>query len=158
MGFNYAKEKAEFDREWVKLRLEYENAGMDESSIQQMYEFDLQFFCGRRNYAIHTQRLPEAFTAGTDESEQSSLMRKFNSLRESFDESNFPERFAWVETLEDQRLLSRIARLDEKDLELLTFCAIEGHTQKELAEKWGCSQNAINKRFKKIKKILKKGC
>ena len=44
MGFNYGLEKKKFDREWDRLRKEYHAAGMDEASIEAMYEFDWQGF------------------------------------------------------------------------------------------------------------------
>ena len=31
MGFNCAQEKAKFDREWLRLRKEYTDAGMSEA-------------------------------------------------------------------------------------------------------------------------------
>ena len=39
MGFHYAKEKAKFDREWCKLRKLYEQAGMSESAIDEIYTY-----------------------------------------------------------------------------------------------------------------------
>ena len=42
MGFNYAKERTKFDREWDKLRREYEAAGMIPATIEEMYQYDLQ--------------------------------------------------------------------------------------------------------------------
>ena len=33
MGFNCAQEKAKFDREWLRLRKEYTDAGMSEAAI-----------------------------------------------------------------------------------------------------------------------------
>jgi len=48
-----------------------------------------------------------------------------------------------------------LRKLSKEDLELLTFLVLEEHTQRELAEKWGCTQAAISQRYKKIKKILK---
>jgi hypothetical protein len=44
MGFNYGLEKKKFDSEWLRLRIAYEVAGMEESAIQDMYEFDLKSF------------------------------------------------------------------------------------------------------------------
>ena len=37
MGFNCAQEKAKFDREWLRLRKEYTDAGMSEAAIQKIY-------------------------------------------------------------------------------------------------------------------------
>lgn len=64
--------------------------------------------------------------------------------------------YAWVDTLEDLRLLQAIKTLSIEELEILTFLTLEEHSQKELAERWGCSQRAISKKFQKIKKIFQK--
>ena len=42
MSFNYASEKRKFDAMWAKLRVEYREAGMEESAIAAMYEFDCE--------------------------------------------------------------------------------------------------------------------
>ena len=64
------------------------------------------------------------------------------------------EKYAWVDTLEDERLLRAIMKLNKKDLELLTYVTLEGHGQEELARRWGCTQAAVAIRMKKIKKIF----
>lgn len=40
MGFNYAREKRKFDKEWEQLHQEYAAAGMSEAAIAQMKAFD----------------------------------------------------------------------------------------------------------------------
>ena len=134
MGFNCAQEKAKFDREWLRLRKEYTDAGMSEAAIQKIYDYDWYCFCRNRAYEF----------------------RKNETLSVSFDESAFPDRYAWVDTLEDLRLLQAIKTLSIEELEILTFLTLEEHSQKELAERWGCSQRAISKKFQKIKKIFQK--
>jgi len=47
MGFNCAQEKAKFDREWLRLRKEYTDAGMSEAAIQKIYEYDWLMSAGR---------------------------------------------------------------------------------------------------------------
>ncbi|MCI7134548.1 MAG: hypothetical protein MSA04_05860 [Clostridiales bacterium] len=69
------------------------------------------------------------------------------------DETFFP---IYQYTLEDLRLLQAIKTLSIEELEILTFLTLEEHSQKELAERWGCSQRAISKKFQKIKKIFQK--
>ena len=72
----------------------------------------------------------------------------------TFDETGFQNRYAWVDTLEDERLLRAIMKLNKKDLELLTYVTLEGHGQEELARRWGCTQAAVAIRMKKNKKIF----
>lgn len=58
MGFNCAQEKAKFDREWLRLRKEYTDAGMSEAAIQKIYEYDWYCFC--RNRAYERRATPNA--------------------------------------------------------------------------------------------------
>ena len=60
MGFNYAIEKAKFEREWTQLRVEYEKAGMSNEKINILHDYDWENFKKERIYAIHTQEFREA--------------------------------------------------------------------------------------------------
>ena len=157
MGFNCAQEKAKFDREWLRLRKEYTDAGMSEAAIQKIYEYDWYCFCRNRAYERRATQMPPLEIDSPDDERRSALFRKNEALSASFDESAFPGRYAWIDTLEDARLLRAIMKLNKKDLELLTYVTLEGHGQEELARRWGCTQAAVAIRMKKIKKISKKG-
>ena len=154
MGFNYAKERRKFETEWRKLRQEYEQAGMEPSSIDEIYLFDLAEFCSRRRFETRTQPLPDMYEAAEGAS-QSFLLRKQKRFSTGFDEADFLGEDSWLETIEDPTLWKRLNQLNHRDLELLKYLVLEGHTQKELAQKWHCSQRLISKRLKKIKKFLK---
>jgi len=103
----------------------------------------------------HTQRLPTEVIEGEDRREQSSLLRKFSTFFVSRDESAVGGRYGWVEEIDNPRLLDKLRKLSHEDLELLTLLAIDGYTQIEIALFKGCSQNAISKRYLRIKKVLK---
>ena len=60
MGFNYAHEKARFDREWEKTQQTYRAAGINEEAIQEMHDFDWSLFKKERIYQLHTQKLEGA--------------------------------------------------------------------------------------------------
>ena len=154
MGFNCAQEKAKFDREWLRLRKEYTDAGMSETAIQKIYEYDWYCFCRNRAYERRATQMPSLEINSPDDERRSALFRKDETLSVSFDESAFPDRYAWIDTLEDARLLRAIMKLNKKDLELLTYVTLEGHGQEELARRWGCTQAAVAIRMKKIKKIF----
>lgn len=155
MSFNYAREKRKFDKEWEQLHKEYAAAGMDESDIAQMKAFDWGWFCSRRVYANHTQELPEE--SSFDEDKYSSLFRKFAALSVAFEQHPLSGRYAWLESIEDERLHRQFRSLNTTDLELITLIAMEGYRQSDVARMWGCSQAAVHKRMRKIKKILSKG-
>ena len=137
MGFNCAQEKAKFDREWLRLRKEYADAGMSEAAIQKIYDYDWYCFCRNRAYERRATQMPPLEIDSPDDERRSALFRKNETLSVSFDESAFPDRYAWVDTLEDLRLLQAIKTLSIEELEILTFLTLEEHSQKELAEKMG---------------------
>lgn len=155
MAFYYAKEKREFDHEWEQLREEYEAAGMLEKDIQELYEFDLQWFRSRRRFINHTQNLPAETNEGEDGGKQSSLIRKFSSFSTNFDESQLGERYGWIENIGDRRLLDKLRKLSVDDMELLTLIAIEEYNQTEVSRLLGCSQKNISLKIGRIKKFLK---
>ena len=83
MGFHYGYEKRKFDAEWTRLEQEYRAAGMDDRQIAAMKEYDWTWFCSQRTYQNRVQALPSEQCE--DESEQSCLFRKFESLSCTWD-------------------------------------------------------------------------
>ena len=154
MGFNYSKEKFIFDREWEKLREQYIKERMDEETIQELYDFDWSWFLMRRNYENRVQALPEEGINEQNVETRSNLFQRFTSLSTSFNEMEFSGRYAWIDTISDDALSKKLRDLSDEELELLTLLALEGYTQREIARKMHCSQNAISKRLIKIKRIL----
>lgn len=155
MGFNYSREKLIFDKEWEKLSGQYKKAGMSEKAIQELYEFDWSWFRMRRNYENRVQAIPEENIDEQNAETRSNLFQRFASLSTSFDEMELLGRYAWIDTISDDALSRKLRDLSDYELELLTLLALEGYTQREIARKMNCSQNAISKRLIKIKRILK---
>lgn len=155
MGFNYSREKLIFDREWEKLRGQYKKAGMNDEAIQELYDFDWSWFRMRRNYENRVQAMPEEGIDEQNAETRSNLFQRFTSLSTSFNEMGFSGRYAWIDTISDDALSKKLRDLSDEELELLTLLAFEGYTQREIARKMHCSQNAISKRLIKIKRILK---
>ena len=122
MGFNCAQEKAKFDREWLRLRKEYTDAGMSETAIQKIYEYDWYCFCRNRAYERRATQMPSLEIDSPDDERRSALFRKNEALSTSFDESAFPDRYAWVDTLEDERLLRAIIKLNKKGFRIAYLC------------------------------------
>lgn len=149
MGFNYAKEKRKFDIEWRKLRVLYREAGMEETAIQAMYDFDLAWFNSRRRYDNHTQPYP---SESLGEGVASTLCRKFPTLVTYIDVSE-PE--SWQEAASDDNgLFSKLKKLSDRDKTLLRLL-LDGWKQHEIAKFCECSQANISKRIKRIKHFLK---
>lgn len=150
MRFNYTKEWKKFQATWEKTRMKYLSAGMSESAIEQIYQFDLAVFRSDRNYIKHTQPLPTEISA-----DGLKMIRKFDDLSFTIDESLFSGDNAWIETIDSPLFLQRVRSLSSDDLEILTLYALEGFNQREIAQMRGCHQSVISRKIKKIKKILR---
>lgn len=154
MSFIYGREKAHFDKEWKKLKEQYTVAGMAENAIQELYEFDLSWFRMRRIYENHIVMLPDVEIDDYNSATRSNLYKRYAQLTSDFDDYAFYSRYDWVETISDVKIVKNIKKLSNEDLELLTLIVIEGYSQREIANKLNCSQNAVSKRLIRIRRIL----
>ena len=111
MGFNIAKERRRFDKEWVKLREQYRVAGFSEEGIAAMRAFDEEAFRSRRRYENHTQELPTEDFGEDGNENRTSLFEKFGSLTVTFSESDFSTRYAWVDTVSNPSLAAKLKKL-----------------------------------------------
>ncbi len=148
MGFNYAKEKAEFDRQWAEIRKQYEELGMSQDVIEKIRSFDWDWFKSQRRYRNHLADLPEEMTVET--------------IREASTETipgDIPASLGsdprqWLDEIEDEQLVRKLMQLSKDDIALLTHLVFEEYTQSEIAQKESCSQMAVSKHLHKIRKIL----
>jgi len=154
MGFNYEKEKRLFKAEWKKLAAEYSEAGFDAAGIQAMRDSDWEWFCQRRTYENHTQTLPSEVIDNSDDKSRSTLLRRFPSLTDSFDEGSLISRYGWIDDITDPVLLDKLFKLSGDDIELLTLLVFDGYTQTEIAKIHGCVQSVISRKISRIKKYL----
>ena len=152
MGFYYAREKRKFDQEWERLAKEYAQAGMSESAIEQMRAFDWRWFCSCRVYALHNQQLPDMETLEVNGS--SVLVHLFAKMSALSDVQADMDCNSWLDTVSDENLYKRLRTLKEADLELLALIVLDGYSQADVARIQGCSRNAINKRMKRIRRLL----
>ena len=155
MEFNYALERRKFETQWKLLRKQYQEAGMDEESIKQMYEFDLQWFNSERRYIRRQADLPEDFSV-YDLPDSDTKMLAENVLPSSGTLHVLPaDRRWWFDEIEDAELLRKLMILSDSDIELLTAIVFEGKTQSQLAQIRSCSQKTISNYLHKIEEILK---
>ena len=155
MGKNYAIERAKFERQQRQQAEQYRKLGMDEGQIQAMYEFDLDTFRSDWRYEKHTQGFAaSSFGDGTQDESKSALFEKFlTQLSVQPDDGHSRE--WWVEEIENPQLALALKGLSKSDLEFITRIVIEKATQMELSEELGISQQAVSKKWRKMKKILK---
>lgn len=137
MSYNYAREKRRFDAEWKRKERWYRKEGMSEDDIEEMRRFNLEQF--NRNRAYESRRRPLETACGSCYN----LMPECN-----------PGRGGWIEELSDSRLSAKLRELPEANLELLTLLCVDGLSQAQTARVLGCTQQAVSKRLRKIKKHL----
>ena len=155
MGKNYAIERAKFERQQRQQAEQYRKLGMDEGQIQTMYEFDLATFRSDWRYEKHTQGFAtSSFGDGTQDDSKSALFEKFLAQL-SVQPDDGHSREWWVEEIENPQLALALKGLSKSDLEFITRIVIEKATQMELSEELGISQQAVSKKWRKMKKILK---
>ena len=155
MGKKYAIERAKFERQQRRQAEQYRQLGMDEEQIQTMYEFDLATFRSDWRYEKHTQGLAaSSFGDGTQDDSKSALFEKF-LVQLSVQPDDGHSREWWVEEIENPQLALALKGLSKSDLEFITRIVIEKATQMELSEELGISQQAVSKKWRKMKKILK---
>lgn len=138
MKWNNRGERRKFEECQAKLKEEYMIAGMTYEQIKEMYEYDLAEFNGRRRETEHTQYI--------EDTEDEKLIASPDT---------YYSRYAWIDEIEDEILAKDIKKLSSGDVDLLTEYLFEGYSLTEIAEKKGVSQQAVSKKFKKIKNIFK---
>lgn len=156
MGFNYAKEKKKFERQWFAIRRQYEEAGMSQDAIEELHDFDWAWFKSRRRYINNLVDLPDGVTVEDFPQENIELSTGDTPLCYGAACTDNAERLRWIDEIKDEELLRNLMLLSTDDLELLTSLAFEGYTQSEIAQREAVNQATISRRFAQIRKILKK--
>ena len=157
MGFNYGLEKKKFDSEWLRLKREYEAAGMEESAIQEMYEFDLKSFRRRRVDAVHEQSYDISFptTTAIFSADTNFLHPRLRPVLSTIDDYSYGEEcFDWIDTVSNEHLYERLLLLSREDKQLLTMIVKDGLSQADIARSYHCSRVAVAKKIKRIKNFL----
>ena len=146
MAFNYAHEKAKFDAAWKKTAAWYRAEGMSEEAIRILHDDAWEEFKADRNYILHTQDLPSDSGINTV---------YYWSLMITFSEEDFTERYAWIETIDNPRLVQKLRQLDPHGLEMLTLITQDGMTQEEAAQQMGIPYRTFKYQWSRLKKYLK---
>ncbi len=159
MKFNYQTEKNKLDRAWVKLEEEYRSAGMTEEAIEEMRAYDYEVFRKERTYCNHTNLIDFAAMdapAEGQEDENVIMNAHIEAFSVGMSELFQQERYGWIESLEDEEILSEVKKLKSDDLELLTLLVFDGYSATEIARMQGVSPANISKKTKRIKKLFEK--
>ena len=142
MGFNYAREKRKFNREWNEKERWYRESGMSEDAIREMYEYDWREFNPTRKF----------YRYGDDDVDVESIAEEDgDSVDKTFSEE-------WIELLETPNLVRKVRKvrkLPADYIEIIDLMVLENLTQKEIAGRMNCSQQNIAKKIEKIRKLLR---
>lgn len=152
MSFNNGKERRQFEKQQSKLANEYRDAGMSETDIQAMYEFDLAVFRGNRREREHAVDSLEMMTVGVGVVEQCCM--DIDELMDTHSLVSSVNRYAWIDELENQQLFNAIASMKADYIEIITLL-MEGHAQVDIAVIMHSSFRAINNKVARIRNHLK---
>lgn len=138
MGFNYAREKRKFDKEWNEKERWYRESGMSEDAIREMYEYDWREFNSTRKF----------YRYGDDDVNVESITEENeDAVNKAFSEE-------WIELLDTSDLVRKVRKLPADYIEIIDLMVRENLTQEEVAGRMHCSQQNIAKKIEKIKKLL----
>ena len=142
MGFNYAREKRKFNKEWNEKERWYRESGMSEDTIREMYEYDWRKFNSTRKF----------YRYGDDDVDVESIVEEDgDSIDKTFSEE-------WIELLETPNLVRKVRKvrkLPADYIEIIDLMVRENLTQEEVAGRMHCSQQNIAKKIEKIRKLLR---
>lgn len=156
MEFNNGLERKKFNINWEKNKAKYIEAGMSEEAINEIYEFDLKVFNSIRKYAVHTQPAIDENINVESDPESAAIAHAYMKDISNNQETISTSRFAWIEEIDNPKLLMKLKELSMEDLEMLTLHVFEGFSQTEIGTKFGFSQRGISKRLQRIKNIFNK--
>ena len=124
----------------------YRSAGMSEDSIQILRDDAWNEFKSDRNYALHTQELPEDQRINTS---------YYLSLTINASEEELTGRYDWIETLNNPSMVHKLRQLNINKLEMLTLISQDGLTQEEAAIRMGIPYRTFKYQWSRLKKYLK---
>lgn len=159
MSWNNALERKKFEAEWKRREAEFRAAGLSEEQIQHFREFEEETFRSDRRYYMHTQPLQvcEFDEDDCDESDNALFNNNLETLSVEMEPLGTNSRYGWIEEFENEELASRLYKLSDDDLLIVTLLFVENRSKTEIARIQGVSQQAISKKWARIKKILVQG-
>jgi DNA-directed RNA polymerase specialized sigma subunit len=155
MRFNYAIEKKKFDMEWAEKLIEMRAAGMTESEINEMYQYDWGWFKSKRNFALNTTPYSEdsEFNDNTDDL----ILLGEKKKRGMVDPNKDIDAVLNLEdAISNSHVLQAYRSLKPDDKDLLHLYVILKFTVTEIAQIQGTTKQNICNKILRIKKYFKK--
>jgi len=160
MKFNNGLERKRFNDNWVKLRMEYLKAGMDEETINKMWKYDLEEYNSRRVFLERNQLFVSNTVQSNTEDETCDKLPYKYSERFSINpyEKDLSWEYSWLEEISNVDLYQCLKGLKEADIAILDLFAIQGYTVVEIARMQGKSHPVISRKIGRIKKLIHSRC
>ena len=159
--YNHGLAEKQFKADWKRQKAEYRKAGMSETAIAQMFEYEREVFKSERRYLEHYDDAEFLWEESSDDSNEEAKKAKMRekyidvisvSMSETEDESSI----AWVKEIEREDLFKVISSLNKEELELLTLFAMDDLAIAEIARQKGVAKQTIWKKIDRIKEKFKK--
>ncbi len=159
-AFNYAKEKAAFEKQWERLASEYADAGMPEKDIQAMRDYDWSVFKEERNWCIHTTSIEDILPSNTEfrsdlDVTTSTICDELIS-HDSYSLDVIDDKYYWLKDVCDPDIKDLLYQLSDIDLCILHLSVFVGLSQEEIGQHLNLTHQAVSKRLAKTNKFFKK--
>lgn len=141
MEFNYFYEQKKFEAYWSHEKEIMKEAGMTEEAINQMYQYDWEWFKSKRRFALHNNLYAY---------EVSNELFDFNALKTDEKEG------ALLDNMENIPLHNVLKNLKKDDFDILVQRFIKEVPIKDIAKIQGQSPNYMSVKIKRIIKNVKR--
>jgi len=140
MGFNYRNERKKFEQQMQENERRYRDAGMTDSQIAAMREFEEELFRKERVYGLHNVLEQSAEYPGLIELEESN-------------DSYFQSLSSNLDFVLDDIIPGAAVGLTDLDKRILVLLSM-GITQEEVSKRLGITQSTVSYHLKKVKIFL----
>lgn len=153
MNYNNSANRQRFEREQRRLAKQYKALGMNDETIQIMYEYDLSAFNSNRRFIEHMATVEEmtAYDHSTGESHYKD-MDEFPAQTEQIYYSLIGAK--WLEVIENKNLYMALKAMPDDYITIISM-KMDGYTDEEIGNAFNVKRKTINNKILRIKKILR---
>ena len=151
MSFNNGFERKQFNREQKRLAEKYRKAGMSETDIQAMHEYDLEVFRQYRRDREHAADPSDMMT--NDESTGDSRYMDMDEFPADAPLVKYGNRYSWIDEIDNPELHKAIVAMKPSYIEIITLM-MEGYQQNDIAKIMHVDNAVICRKVTRIKKTL----
>ena len=151
MSFNNGFERKQFNREQKRLAEKYRKAGMSETDIQAMHEYDLEVFRQYRRDREHAADPSDMMT--NDESTGDSRYMDMDEFPADAPLVKYGNRYSWIDEINNLELHKAIVAMKPDYIEIITLM-MEGYVQRDIAKKMHVDNAVICRKVKRLKNTL----